>query len=278
MEFSRARYSIETLWHPDTEAIEPSSPEALVAKPELYGVSSVPVPSQLYCKVENSQGRTELQALEVPSGPFIWGETPGKRNVPEPHLGCWCALSNDVMTNEQCQELLSWVPSFQNVMYYWSSYCEYMSFGQNFLHEQTERLLHEIAIESFGAGFQIDVAGRVKSMYSAHRKMRKKKLNRVSEVLDVLGLKVVVNDDNDHEQARELCYVIMSAVQRLWKPVPQELDDYIANPKDSGYQSLHTCVVGPGWLIQKTARIVLHSKTKRNFELSTHTNFGYRAL
>lgn len=38
----------------------------------------------------------------------------------------------------------------------------------------------------------------------------------------------------------------MSAVHKLWKPVDHEFDDYIANPKSSGYQALHTAVWGPG--------------------------------
>ena len=33
---------------------------------------------------------------------------------------------------------------------------------------------------------------------------------------------------------------------RLWRPIANEFDDYIANPRASGYQSLHTAVYGPG--------------------------------
>lgn len=39
---------------------------------------------------------------------------------------------------------------------------------------------------------------------------------------------------------------IQPAVHRLWRKVGGEYDDYIVNPKQSGYQSLHTAVKGPG--------------------------------
>lgn len=39
---------------------------------------------------------------------------------------------------------------------------------------------------------------------------------------------------------------ILTEAQRLWRKVPNEYDDYIANPKQSGYRSLHTCVKGGG--------------------------------
>ncbi len=36
----------------------------------------------------------------------------------------------------------------------------------------------------------------------------------------------------------------MPAVHRLWRPIRGEYDDYIFNPKESGYQSLHSAVIG----------------------------------
>ena len=45
-------------------------------------------------------------------------------------------------------------------------------------------------------------------------------------------------------QAIEGCYEIVPAVHRLWRPIRGEYDDYIFNPKPSGYQSLHSAVIG----------------------------------
>eukprot|EP00198_Chlamydomonas_reinhardtii_P000523 XP_001689858.1 predicted protein [Chlamydomonas reinhardtii] len=48
------------------------------------------------------------------------------------------------------------------------------------------------------------------------------------------------------QEAVEACYRLVSAVHSIWKPIKREFDDYIANPKPSGYQALHTAVRGPG--------------------------------
>lgn len=108
-------------------------------------------------------------------------------------------------------------------------------------------LLQEITMEGVASGLEVSVQGRVKSLFSAFKKMARKGVP-LSKVYDARALRVVVEDFSG---ARELeaisaCYKLLPAVHRMWKKVDGEDDDYIAQPKESGYQSLHTAVMGPG--------------------------------
>ncbi|MDZ7747494.1 MAG: bifunctional (p)ppGpp synthetase/guanosine-3',5'-bis(diphosphate) 3'-pyrophosphohydrolase [Halofilum sp. (in: g-proteobacteria)] len=82
-----------------------------------------------------------------------------------------------------------------------------------------------------------EVFGRPKHIYSIWRKMQRKDLEQ-DELFDVEAVRVLV------ERVQE-CYTALGAVHARWPHIPKEFDDYIANPKDNGYQSLHTAIVGP---------------------------------
>src|SRR3546814_16311168 len=67
--------------------------------------------------------------------------------------------------------------------------------------------------------------------------MRRKKL-KLLKVTDLLGFRVIVNKVDD-------AYRALGVAHPVYKPVPGEFDDYIANQKSNGYQSLHTSCIGP---------------------------------
>jgi len=84
-------------------------------------------------------------------------------------------------------------------------------------------------------GLNAQIKGRPKHMYSIYRKMRRKDVP-FEQVYDVRGIRVIAENEPD-------CYRILGTVHSLWKPIPGEFDDYIATPKENGYQSLHTAVI-----------------------------------
>jgi GTP pyrophosphokinase len=79
--------------------------------------------------------------------------------------------------------------------------------------------------------------GRAKHIYSIWLKMREKGLP-FSQIYDVRAVRILVPAVND-------CYRALGVVHSLWHNIPHEFDDYIATPKENGYRSLHTAVIGP---------------------------------
>ena len=91
------------------------------------------------------------------------------------------------------------------------------------------------------AGIEADVTGRVKHLYSTHKKMQRYSAEGKSfdQIHDLIALRVLVHDVAE-------CYHALGVVHQTWHPLPGVFDDYIANPKESLYQSIHTSVMGPG--------------------------------
>jgi guanosine-3',5'-bis(diphosphate) 3'-pyrophosphohydrolase len=87
------------------------------------------------------------------------------------------------------------------------------------------------------AGIQAEMSGRKKHIYSIYRKMNRKS-RPFEEIYDVIGIRIIVETKAD-------CYAVLGIVHSRWHPILGEFDDYIATPKESMYQSLHTAVLGP---------------------------------
>ncbi len=87
------------------------------------------------------------------------------------------------------------------------------------------------------AAFPCDVAGREKNIYSIYKKMVKKKIP-LADVFDVYAFRIYCDDV-------DACYRILGMMHNLYKPIPGRFKDYIALPKENGYQSLHSVLIGP---------------------------------
>ena len=82
------------------------------------------------------------------------------------------------------------------------------------------------------------VYGRPKHIYSIYQKMGKydEQGKNFGDIHDLFALRVLVDSVSDS-------YKALGVIHNFWRPIPEEFDDFIANPKDNGYQALHTTVM-----------------------------------
>ena len=97
-----------------------------------------------------------------------------------------------------------------------------------------EQVIDILKKELDKAGLRADLSGRPKHIYSIHQKMQRGR--DFNDIYDLLALRVMVGTIPD-------CYSAVGIIHSLWHPIPEEFDDYIANPKPNGYRSLHTAVM-----------------------------------
>ena len=82
-----------------------------------------------------------------------------------------------------------------------------------------------------------EINGRVKSIYSLHKKLAKVGGN-MDDIYDLMALRIIV-------QTKEDCYRVLGILHSMYQPMIARIKDYISVPKPNGYQSLHTTVITP---------------------------------
>jgi GTP pyrophosphokinase len=143
----------------------------------------------------------------------------------------------------------------------------YQSLVAHLAEKRTDReryIEHVIALlqqELQKAGVTASVTGRPKHINSIWRKMQRKRLD-FDQIFDTRAVRILVDTEKD-------CYAALGVVHGLWRHIPKEFDDYIANPKENLYRSLHTAVIGPEG---NTLEVQI-----RTYEMHRHAELGVAA-
>ncbi len=107
------------------------------------------------------------------------------------------------------------------------------------------------------AGVPAEIYGRQKHLYSIYRKMQQKQ-RPFDQIFDVVGVRIIT------EEVMQ-CYAVLGVIHSLWRPIPGEFDDYIATPKESMYQSLHTAVIA-----EQGRPLEIQIRTRLMHEIAEH--------
>jgi len=127
---------------------------------------------------------------------------------------------------------------------------------------QVSKLLHK-------NGFSEDdfeILSRIKHRYSIYLKMQRKGIS-IDEVLDLLAIRILVKNPVD-------CYKVLGLIHLHFQPLASRFKDYIALPKENGYQTLHTTVFHDKGIFEVQIRTFEMHKTA---ELGVAAHWKYKS-
>ncbi|PIS32284.1 hypothetical protein COT40_00830 [Candidatus Peregrinibacteria bacterium CG08_land_8_20_14_0_20_41_10] len=140
---------------------------------------------------------------------------------------------------------------------YQSAQTKFLSYAQ----EQLQRVLRE-------AGLEVrQITGRIKRPYSIFNKMKRKEIDRLEEVYDLAGLRVIV-------PSREDCYLALGVIHAHFTSLEGHFRDYIVFSKPNLYQSLHTTVIGLGTKSAGQTKVEIQIRTP---EMHARAEYGAAA-
>lgn len=118
----------------------------------------------------------------------------------------------------------------------------------------------------------IDISYRIKSPFSIYRKLSRKEYSytHARDLYDLFAIRIIT-DSIPH------CYEVLWVLHNIFVPMPKRFKDYIALPKENGYQSLHTTVVGlfPEVRSQPTEIQIRTKEMHRQAEMWVAAHFEY---
>jgi len=139
----------------------------------------------------------------------------------------------------------------------YKNYKELLSFSKKTYKKIEKNIKTEIEKILKEKNIKVQIESRFKSLYSVHKKIIEKNI-LLSQVLDVIGFRIITNS-NDEMQ----CYMIMELLVNSCANFHHKIKDYIAVPKNNGYQSIHLTVMyeeHPVELQIRTQKMDFHAK------------------
>jgi len=196
---------------------------------------------------------------------FVSSQAPGAVEFGEETLAVYAPLANRLGIWQTKWEL-------EDLSLRFTHPAEYHQIAAELDESREERLeFMALAVKKIQAlmvshGIQAEVSGRPKHIYSIWKKMQRKHL-RFDQLFDVRAVRIIV-------ETVEQCYEALSIVQEHFTVLSKEYDDYIANPKPNGYQSLHTVITDQ---LGRPIEIQIRTRAMHEFaELGVAAHWRYK--
>lgn len=143
---------------------------------------------------------------------------------------------------------------YKKIDEYIKSHKESFTLKLNEFIDSVEILLRQNGLRDF------EIKGRIKHYYSIYLKMQRKGIS-IEEVLDLLAIRIITKEKLE-------CYESFGVIHLNFRPLISRFKDYIAIPKENGYQTLHTTVFAKNKIIEVQIR---------TFDMDKNAEFGIAA-
>lgn len=132
-------------------------------------------------------------------------------------------------------------------------------------HRKLATVRHDVDQKLSDENIKHTMDGRVKSIFSLHKKLDK--VESIDDIYDLIALRIIVNDT-------ATCYRVLGILHSMYTPMVARIKDYIAVPKSNGYQSLHTTIITPNeHIVEFQIRTEqMHDYAERGLAASFHYN------
>lgn len=110
---------------------------------------------------------------------------------------------------------------------------------------------------------------RTKGIYSTYKKLIRYGLkvenleDSLNKIHDLFALRIIVRTENE-------CYLVESLLQQLWEAVPSARDDYIKDPRPTGYRAVHNAFWVSKDIIMEVQIRTYEMHQKAEFGISSH--------
>ncbi len=149
-------------------------------------------------------------------------------------IGIWAPIANRLGMSSMKDELEDLSLKFSNPEVF-AQIKQIVAQKKDARADYIDRAIEQITAEAQKRNIKVEVKGRAKHFYSIYQKMRKRNKG-ADELYDLLAIRILCRNIFE-------CYTIIGLVHTLWQPIDGRFKDYIAKPKENGYQSLHTTVL-----------------------------------
>ncbi len=124
--------------------------------------------------------------------------------------------------------------------------------------------IKELLVQNGFEDGSFEIKSRVKHYFSIYQKMQRKGVS-LDEVLDLLALRIIVKEPND-------CYKVLGLLHRNFKPLVGRFKDYVAIPKENGYQTIHTTLFFDNTIFEAQIRTYEMDEIAE-FGIAAHANY-----